>query len=105
MMHTNSADRGAAEKMLDMVEALAAYPVTGVSNGTLAKQLSCPPAWVSLNMPTLIKKGWARKDEGTGLFHPTPSMGRVFGRVMADLHAAEQRLEDIKHNFAGSLAR
>ena len=38
MTHTNSADRGAAEKMLDMVEALAAYPVTGVSNGTLAKQ-------------------------------------------------------------------
>ena len=96
-------DRGAAEKMLDLVEALAAYPVTGVSNSALAKQLSCPPSWISLNMPSLVKKGWARKDEGTGLFHPTPAMGRVFGRVMADISAAEQRLADIKHNFAGAL--
>lgn len=103
-MNTNS-DKGAAEKMLELVEALAAYPVTGISNSALAKQLGCSAAWISLNMPTLIKKGWARKDEGTGLFHPTPSMGRVFGRVMADIHAAEQRLHDIKHNFAGSLAR
>jgi DNA-binding IclR family transcriptional regulator len=101
----SAADRNAVRKMLDLVEALAAYPVTGVSNSSLAKQLDCPPTWVSQNMPALIEKGWARKDEGTGLFHPTPAMGRVFGRVMADISAAEQRLHDIKHNFAGALAR
>lgn len=99
----SAADRNAVRKMLDLVEALAAYPVMGVSNGALAKQLDCPPSWVSLNMPALIEKGWVRKDEGTGLFHPTPAMARVFGRVMADISAAEQRLHDIKHNFAGAL--
>jgi DNA-binding IclR family transcriptional regulator len=96
-------DRTAAHKMLDMVEALAAYPVTGISNSSLAKHLGCPPSWVTINMATLITKGWARKDEGNGLFYPTPAMGRVFGRVMADISAAEQRLADIKHNFAGAL--
>lgn len=98
-------DRGAAEKMLDMVEALSAYPVTGVSNSSLSKQLNAPPSWVSQNMASLIKKGWARKDEGNGLFYPTPAMARVFGRVMADISAAEHRLHDIKHNFMGALAR
>lgn len=98
-------DRGAAEKMLDMVEALSAYPVSGVSNTTLCKQLDCSASWVSQNITTLIKKGWARKDESNGLFYPTPAMGRVFGRVMADISAAEQRLYDIKHNFSGALAR
>jgi DNA-binding IclR family transcriptional regulator len=98
-------DRSSAERLLDLVEALAAYPVAGVSNSALAKQLECAPSWVSQRMPVLIKRGWVRKDENTGLFHPTAGMARVFGRVMADINAAEQRLSDIKHSFAGALAR
>ena len=47
----------------------------------------------------LEEKGWARKDETTGHFHPTPRMGRVFGRVLADLDRAEQALASIRHNF------
>lgn len=101
----SAADRNAVRKMLDLVEALAAYPVMGVSNSALAHQIGCTTVWISQNMPALIEKGWARKDDSTGLFHPTPAMGRVFGRVMADISAAEQRLHDIKHNFAGALAR
>lgn len=98
-------DRNAARKVLDLVDALAAYPVSGVSNTALSRQMGCAPSWVSVNMAVLMEKGWARKDESTGLFHPTPAMGRVFGRVMADISAAEQRLHDIKHNFLGALAR
>jgi DNA-binding IclR family transcriptional regulator len=47
----------------------------------------------------LIQKGWARKDDSTGHFHPTARMAQVFGRVLADLDRAEQHLSEIRRNF------
>lgn len=92
-------DRNSAAKVLDLVEALSGCVVSGASNGTLSKGLGLSPSTVTVLMRTVIEKGWARKDEATGMFHPTPSMGRVFGRVLADISREEQRLADLKHNF------
>jgi DNA-binding IclR family transcriptional regulator len=87
------------ERMLDLIEALSGCAVNGVSNKALAEALGCSPTDVSRDMPTLINKGWARKDSETGHFHPTARMGQVFGRILADINKAETRLADIKHNF------
>ena len=92
-------DRGSAIKVLEVLDALSGYAVTGVSNTTLSKQLNLTASAITRAMGVLIEKGWARKDETTGHFHPTPRMGRVFGRVLADLDRAEQALASIRHNF------
>ena len=92
-------DRGSAIKVLEVLDALSGYAVTGVSNTALSKQLNLTASAITRAMGVLIEKGWARKDETTGHFHPTPRMGRVFGRVLADLDRAEQALASIRHNF------
>ena len=92
-------DRGSAIKVLEVLDALSGYTVTGVSNTALSKQLNLTASAITRAMGVLIEKGWARKDETTGHFHPTPRMGRVFGRVLADLDRAEQALATIRHNF------
>ena len=92
-------DRGSAIKVLEVLDALSGYAVTGVSNTALSKQLNLTASAITRAMGVLIEKGWARKDETTGHFHPTPRMGRVFGRVLADLDRAEQTLAAIRHNF------
>ena len=95
-------DRNAAAKVLDVLEALSGYAVSGVSNVTLARQLDLPPPTITRAMAVLMEHGWARKHETTGHFHPTPRMGRVFGRVLADLDRAEQALHEVRHNFTRS---
>ena len=92
-------DRGSAIKVLEVLDALSGYAVTGVSNTALSKHLNLTASAITRAMGVLIEKGWARKDETTGHFHPTPRMGRVFGRVLADLDRAEQALATIRHNF------
>ena len=92
-------DRGSAIKVIEVLDALSGYAVTGVSNTALSKQLNLTASAITRAMGVLIEKGWARKDETTGHFHPTPRMGRVFGRVLADLDRAEQALATIRHNF------
>lgn len=98
-MSRSADDRNSVEKALDVIDALAGCAVQGASNGALAKGLGLSPSTVTVTMKTLIDKGWARKDETTGLFHPTARMGQVFGRVLADIDKAEQKLAEIKHNF------
>ena len=73
--------------------------MSGVSNTALSRQLNLSASAVTRAINVLEEKGWARKDETTGHFHPTPRMGRVFGRVLADLDRAEQALASIRHNF------
>lgn len=91
--------RGSAIKVLDVLDALSAYAVNGVSNTSLSQQLNLNASAVTRAMGVLIEKGWARKNETTGHFHPTPRMGRVFGRVLADLDRAEQAIAEVRNNF------
>lgn len=92
-------DRNSVGKMLDLLDALSGCAVQGAANGALAKGLELSPSTVTVLMRTLIAKGWARKDDATGHFHPTAKMGKVFGRVLADIDKAERQIADIKHNF------
>jgi len=92
-------DRTSAEKILDVVDALSGCAVNGASNTALAKGLGLSPSNVTVLMRSVIEKGWARKDETTGHFHPTAKMGQVFGRVLADIDKAERHIAEIKHNF------
>jgi DNA-binding IclR family transcriptional regulator len=99
MTKRSNDERGAALKVLAVLEALSGHAVGGVSNATLATSLDLVPSCITRAMATLIEKGWARKDETTGKFHPTPRMGRVFMQVLADLDRAQQRLDDLKRSF------
>ena len=92
-------DRNLTLRTLDVLEALCGFAARGASNADLAAAVKTSPPNVTRAMAQLIEKGWARKDETTGHFHPTPRMGRVFGRVLADLDRAEQALATIRHNF------
>ena len=76
-MSRNDDDRGAAAKVLEVLEALSGYAVSGVSNTALARLLAMSAPNVTRAIGVLVDKGWARKDEATGHFHPTPRMGHA----------------------------
>ena len=98
-MSTAPAAMQSAARLLPVIEALAGYAISGVSNGRLATEVKLDAAAVTRATQTLIDYGWARKDEHTGLFHPTPAMGRVFARVLQDISSAEQKLRDQSISF------
>lgn len=98
-MSQSNDDRNSVGKMLDLLDALSGCAVQGASNGALAKGLKLTPSTVTVLMKSLISKGWARKDDASGLFHPTAKMGQVFGRVLADIDKAERQIAELKHNF------
>lgn len=97
---TKDKDRNAAMKVLDALDYIAGFAVTGVSNTTISNHLGLTKPTTSRLMNILIDKGWVRKDETTGHFHPTPRMGQVFGRVLADIARAKNDLDNIEHNFS-----
>ncbi|MDR1889631.1 MAG: helix-turn-helix domain-containing protein [Zoogloeaceae bacterium] len=92
-------ERGETQKVLDVIEAISGCVVKGASNKALADSLGLPPYTVTRAMDKLIQRGWARKDEATGNFHPTPRMGQIFGRVLADIKQAEDAAAELRHNF------
>ena len=91
-------------KVLDVAEVLAGYAATGVGNTALAKQMQLSATDVTRIMGVLQEKGWARKDLESGHFFPTPRMGQVFGRVLADFSRAEAELANLKRNFTRGVA-
>lgn len=99
-MNVNKDHVSAAMRVLDVLDALSGYAVNGVGNVALSEQLGISNSNVTRAVQVLIEKGWARKDEVTGRFHPTPRMGQVFGKVLTDITRAKQQLADIEHNFA-----
>jgi DNA-binding IclR family transcriptional regulator len=98
-MSTRDDDRNSALKVLDVLEALSGYAVSGVSNTALSKSLNLHPSAITRAMGVLTEKGWARKDETSGFFHPTSRMGRVFGRVLEDIARTQAKIDEIKQNF------
>ena len=93
-------DSRSAMKVLDALDFIAGFTVTGVSNTTISKRLGLNQSATTRAMQVLMDKGWVRKDETTGHFHPTPRMGQVFGKVLADIARAKQDLDNIEHNFS-----
>lgn len=86
-------------RVLNLAEVLCGFVVLGISNKSLAALTQTTPVQVSKDIAYLIAKGWARKDDKTGHFHPTPEMAHVFGRVAADLARASQEVEELTRRF------
>jgi DNA-binding IclR family transcriptional regulator len=89
----------ATQKMLKTINTLAGFAATGVGNAQLARATGVEMPVITRHMQELITFGWARKDEHTGLFHPTPRLGHVFLKVLTDFDAAARQLDDAKRNF------
>lgn len=86
-------------RTLDVLEALCGYAASGASNGELARAADTSPSNVTRCMAQLIAKGWARKSEETGRFHPAGEFTRLTFRVLADLDRADNRMRDVRHNL------
>lgn len=86
-------------RVLNLAEVLCGFVVLGISNKSLAALTQTTPVQVSKDVALLIKKGWVRKDDKTGHFHPTPEMTRVFQRVATDLEQAQKEVTNITHRY------
>ena len=95
-------DTNQTARVLTLLELLSGFVVLGISNKALAALTQTTPVQVSNDVAYLVNKGWARKDEKTGHFHPTPEMAHVFGRVAADLARAQKEVTDLNHQFTRS---
>ena len=88
-------------RTLDVLEALCGYAASGATNSELAKATHTSAPNITRAMAQLIEKGWARKSEETGRFHPAPAFTRLTFRVTADLERVQTRLDDQKRAFTG----
>jgi len=97
----SAAEKASAQvlRALEMVEALAADPLRGLTNKDLAAALRCPPSYVTRTADSLIAKGWAVKDENTGRFRIARQAARVGIKVMSALDQAERQLAETRRNF------
>lgn len=89
-------------RTLDLLEVLCGYAATGATNSELAKAANTTPPDVSKVLKLLIAKGWARKSEETGRFHPAPAFTRLTFRVTADFERLQTRLDDQRRTFTGA---
>ena len=89
-------------RTLDVLEALCGYAASGATNSELAKATHTSAPNITRAMAQLIEKGWARKSEETGRFHPTPAFTRLTFRVTADLDRLQTRLDDQRRSFTGT---
>ena len=94
-------DRNLTLRTLDVLEALCGYAASGATNSELAKATHTSAPNITRAMAQLIEKGWARKSEETGRFHPTPAFTRLTFRVTADLDRVQTRLDDQRRAFTG----
>lgn len=101
-MTDDSHTTAAATKVLDVLDALCGFAVTGVSNKALADQLKLSNPTITRAMQTLVAKGWARKNDETGMFHPTAAFSRLTFKVAADFDRAQQRLGDMQRNYTSA---
>ena len=95
-------DRNLTLRTLDVLEALCGYAASGATNSELAKATHTSAPNITRAMAQLIEKGWARKSEETGRFHPTPAFTRLTFRVTADLDRVQTRLDDQRRSFTGA---
>ena len=94
-------DRNQVLRTLDVLEALCGFAATGATNSELARAARTSAPNITRDMAQLIAKGWARKSEDTGRFHPTPAFTRLTFRVTADLDRLQTRLDDQRRSFTG----
>lgn len=96
--------RSAADRVLDVLEVLCAHPISGVTNSDIAHATGSTPSQVTRDMAVVIRKGWARKREESGRFHPAPAFTALSFRVLDELNSAQQRMDDQRHAFTGGRA-
>jgi DNA-binding IclR family transcriptional regulator len=94
--------RNATLRALDLLEFLCGFAVRGASNAELAAAAGLAPHQVTRAAAPLIEKGWVKKDKVTGRFHPTHAFSRLSFRVLAELDAAQQRLDDQRRSLTGA---
>ena len=94
--------RTASLRVLVLLETLCGYAAKGATNAELAKAMGCSPHHITRDIAVLIAKGWARKDEASGRFFPTPAFSRIAFRVLADFDHLLHRIEDQRRNFIGA---
>ena len=99
VMSTTDKTSAQVVRALEMVEALAAEPLRGMTNKDLAAALRCPPSYVTRTADSLIAKGWAVKDDATGRFRIGRQAARVGIKVMSALEKAEHQLAETRRNF------
>lgn len=87
-------EKGSAIRTLHALEALCAFAATGAGNKDLAALVRTSPSNITRALDVLIQKGWARKDDVTGRFYPTPHFTRLSFAVLSDFERSKQKLDD-----------
>jgi len=89
-------------RVLDVLEALSGYAVTGAANSDIGQAVGISPSNTTRALAVLVAKGWARKCDETGRYYPTAAFTRLSFRVLADFQRAETKLQDQRRNMTGA---
>ena len=90
-------------RCLTVLEALASSAQRGASNAELAAACGLSAVNVSRACDELAACGWARKNQETGRYYPTPAFGRLAYQIDRDFGRARQELDDRYSALRGGL--
>lgn len=90
----------AAEKTLDVLNALLGHFAHGLTPGDLAKATGIEPASITRYVATLEKKGFVERIPETGRIRPSVRFAQHAISIMRSLDSARARLDEIGTRIA-----
>lgn len=93
-----------AKKTCDLFRLLAGHELLGLAPGEIAKGLSVPAPWVSVNLPALAAEtGFVELVPGTNRWRLGAPFVRISITVSTNLNKARQQLDDLSARYATPL--
>jgi DNA-binding IclR family transcriptional regulator len=89
----------AQQRILKELFVLFGHVVNGLPPGAIAKAVDCSGAVMTRDLANLSLAGLVEKDEKTGYWRLTQRLPQQCFKVLAEIDAAERRLNEVKNRF------
>ena len=89
----------AQQRILKEVLVLFGHVIHGLPPSVLASEVGCSAAVMTGDLANLRLAGLVEKDEKTGHFRLTQRLPQQCFKVLAEIDAAERRLDQVKNRF------
>ena len=89
----------AQQRILKVLLVLFGHVIAGLPPSVLAREIGCSNAVMTRDLANLVMSGVVEKDETSGCYRLTQRLPQQCFKVLAEIDAAERRLNEVKNRF------
>ena len=89
----------AQQRILKVTLVLFGYVIKGLPPSVLAREIGCSSAVMTRDLANLVMSGLVEKDETSGCYRLTHRLPQQCFKMLAEIDAAERRLNEVKNRF------